>query len=605
MKKSMMKLVGAAVCGALGAVPAQAETFDTGIGDMTAAWISNVTAGIGLRTKSPSCSLTGDPNANGCGSAANTAIWGGGDDGDLNYKKNQLYTGYTSLTSELYLKAPAEGFKFLVRGTGLYDFAAANTQRTPLSSEAERQAVRNIVLLDLWGEKDFQIADQSAHLRLGNQVINWGESQYAMGGINATNSLDLQKLDTPGTLLKQALLPAPMLSFASSLPAGWSTEGYLQWRWNPDKFPPVGTFWSTSNGLGRGAVPFTSNTNNYNLSAVDGGSIAGANSNNMQAYNAANQGLIDGTYAGAPYFAQGYQPYTLNAGNRPQVGVKFGYKPSGTDVSFGFYYENYTDKMPVATYTASGATQYSYLQNRSLFGVSANFQAGEWAFGSELSYRPHDAVSMSGCFLPGGPADYNTNAIVGADCKGWKDFSKYEFIFDAQWQQTRGDAILNLLGADSGIFSAELAVIDYPGVNANNQYGSVVAGQNVYQLIDAGYGAWLTNNASLGYQTYKGGGTSTSAGLVLDYNVTFDNTVIKGWQVTTGITFYDSFKGITPTLYENYAVGYKSTNFYVLFNQNPAVWQAGINYAAFFGGTPSTNAYADRNNIGAFITRNF
>ncbi|PRC91985.1 DUF1302 domain-containing protein [Solimicrobium silvestre] len=605
MKKSILKLVGVTVCGAVTYLPVHAENYDTGIGDLQAAWVSNITGGIGMRTKSPSCTLTGDPNANGCGASANVAGWANGDNGDLNYKKDQLYTAYSSLTSELYLTSREQGFKFLMRATGLYDFAADDTQRTPLSTDAKAQSVHSIVLLDLWAQKDFQLADQSAHVRLGNQVINWGESQYALGGINATNSLDLQKLDLPGTLLKQALLPAPMLSFVSSLPGGWSTEAYVQWGWNGDKFPPVGTFWSTSNGLGRGAVPFTSNTTNYNLGGLNAGSIAGANSNNSQYYDSVNQNLVNGQYSGAPYNSIGYQPITNNPGNNTQGGVKLAYKPSGSDVSYAFYYENYTDKMPNATYLASGATEYSYVKDRSLFGVSANFQSGQWAFGTELSYRPHDAVSMTGCFIQGGPADYNTNALAGANCQGWKDFSKYEFIFDAQWQQTRGDPFLSLVNADTGIFSAELAVIDYPDVNANTQYTRTVAGQKIYQLVDAGYGASLVNNQALGYQIYQGVGTSVSSGLVLDYNVTYDNSVIKGWQVTTGLTFYDSFKGVTPTLYENYAHGYKSANFYMLFNQNPAVWQAGLNYTAFFGGNSTTNAYSDRNNIGVFVTRNF
>jgi hypothetical protein len=315
-----------------------------------------------------------------------------------------------------------------------------------------------------------------------------------------------------------------------------------------------------------------------------------------------NQGLINGNYAGAPYYSQGYLPLTYKPDHTTQGGIKLAYKPD--DVSYAAYFESYTDKMPNATYLTTGQTQYTYVNDRKLFGVSANFQSGQWAFGTELSYRPHDAVSMSGCFNAGTPADYNAS-YTGANCQGWKDFSKYEFIFDAQWQQTRGDQFLDLINADTGIFSAELAVIDYPQVDSGKQYGRNLNGHQIYQLIDAGYGESLVNDPKLGYQVYTGFGTSVSAGLVLDYNVTYDNTIISGWQVTTGLTFYDSFKGVTPTQYANYAEGYKSANYYILLNQNPAVWQAGLNYTAFFGGNSSTNAYSDRNNIGVFVTRNF
>src|SRR5438477_12294422 len=111
MNKSLIRLFGVTMCGALAYGPAHAITFDTGLGDMKAEWNSNITGGLGVRTKNPSCSLTGDPNAHGCGSAANTGVWANGDDGNLNYKKGQAYTAYTSFTTELLLTMPTEGVK--------------------------------------------------------------------------------------------------------------------------------------------------------------------------------------------------------------------------------------------------------------------------------------------------------------------------------------------------------------------------------------------------------------------------------------------------------------------------------------------------------------
>ena len=182
---------------------AYAVDFDTGLNDLSGSWTSNVTAGAGIRTKDPSCSLTGDPNAYGCGAAANTAQWANGDDGDLNYKKGQAYSTYLSVTSELLLTMPSEGYKLMIRGTGMYDFLAADTERTSLSTDAEDQAVRDVDLLDFWVEKDFPIDGQNAHVRLGNQVINWGESYFAMSGINATNSPSLGHIRFWASLLSQ------------------------------------------------------------------------------------------------------------------------------------------------------------------------------------------------------------------------------------------------------------------------------------------------------------------------------------------------------------------------------------------------------------------
>jgi hypothetical protein len=606
------KRVGQYVFGALAVfgttvTSAYGYEFTTGLGDLTGSWVSNITGGAGIRTKNPSCSLTGDPNSFNCGAGANTAQWGAADDGDLNYKKGQPFSTYVSATSELLFKMPSEGLKFMVRGTGMYDFLAGDTNRTPLSSTASAQVVYNAQLLDLWGEKDFAIAGQNAHVRLGNQVINWGESIFAQGGINATNSLDVQKLLIPGTQLKQALLPAPMISFASELSHGFSTEDYYQFAWNGNRYPPVGSYWSTGNVLGRGADPYTVNTANLNTAGPSAGTIAGSSSGNSNTLNGINAGLVNGVYAGAPSYDFGV-PVSWQAPSKyhPQFGIKFNYAPSSFDANFAFYYENYTDKAPVFSSLANGTLAWSYLQNRQLFGASANFGVGDWAIGTELSYRPHDAVALSSCYGAGGPLDLNTNGVAGVNCQQWADMKKFQYDLNGLLALTRSNyPFLKLIGADEAALTWELTWIYYPGLSSQG-VTRTVNGQTVTQVPQAGYLTWLNNGSSLGYPIGMAQGTSSSVGATVDFNWTYDGTVLPGWQVTPGLTFADALYGYTPTLTANYLQGAKSLNLYVLFNQNPTVWQAGINYTLFWGGHNSVgNPYADRNFVGLFATRNF
>ncbi|RDU96246.1 DUF1302 domain-containing protein [Trinickia dinghuensis] len=581
--------------------------FTTGLGDLSGSWVTNVTAGGGIRTKSPSCSLTGDPNAYGCGSAANVNQWGFGDDGDLNYRKGQAFSTYVSATSELLFTMPSEGYKFMIRDTGMYDFLVGDTARTPLSSSALSQVKYPVRLLDLWGEKDFTLGRENAHVRLGNQVINWGESYFATGGINATNAVDIQTLLIPGTQLKQALLPAPMLSFASGIGHGFSTEGYYQFQWNSNRYPPVGTYWSVANNFGRGAEPATVNANNFNVGGVDAGTIAGPNSGNSATLAGIQQGLVNGQYAGPPYNSVGVPVSTvLPSQYKPQFGLKLNYKPKNLDVNFGFYYENYTDKSPVLSTLANGSNQWSYLENRQLFGASANFALGDWAIGTELSYRPRDAVALSSCFGAGGALDANTNGVSGIDCQQWADMKKLQYDINGQLNLTQSEyPFLKLIHADMAVLTAELTWIYYPGLSSSG-VTRTVNGQTVTQVAAAGYYAWLNNGSSLGYPIVEAQGTSSSVGATVDFNWTYDGTLIHGWQVTPGVTFNDALYGYTPTFSANYLQGAKSLNFYVLFNQNPTVWQAGINYTAFFGGHNTVGQpYADRNFVGMFVTRNF
>jgi hypothetical protein len=586
---------------------AYAYDFTIDNGNINASWVTNLTAGASVRTENPSCSLTGDPNAYGCGAAANVNQWGYGDMGDLNYKKWQPTSTYISATSELFLTMPSEGFKFLIRGTAMYDFLAGDTARTPLSSSASSQVVYPAQLLDLWGEKDFTMNGQTAHVRLGNQVINWGESYFATGGINATNSVNIQQLLIPGTQLKQALLPAPMISFASGLGAGFSTEGYYQFQWNGNRYPPVGSYWSVSNSFGRGAGPLTLNSGNYNVGGVDAGTIAGSASGNSATLSSINSGLVNGQYAGSPYNSIGIPVSTvLPAEYKPEFGLKLNYKPKDLNINFGFYYENYTDKSPVESTLPNGSAQFSYLENRQLFGVSANMPLGDWAIGTELSYRPRDAVALSGCYGPNGPLDANTNGVSGIDCQQWADEKKFQYDINGQLNLTQSEyPFLKLIHADMAVLTAELTWIYYPGLNASGMTRNI-NGQTVTQVPAAGYYAWLNNGSSLGYPVVEAQGTASSVGATIDFNWTYDGSLIPGWQVTPGVTFSDALYGYTPTFTANYLQGAKSVNVYLLFNQNPTVWQAGINYTAFFGGHQTVGqAYADRDFIGMFVTRNF
>ncbi len=589
------------------ATSAYGYDFTTGLGDLTGSWVTNLTGGAGIRTKNPSCSLTGDPNSFGCGASANTNQWGAADDGDLNYRKGQPFSTYISATSELLFKMPSEGLKFMIRGTGMYDFLAGDTNRTPLSSTSAAQVVYNAQLLDLWGEKDFTINGRNAHVRLGNQVINWGESVFAQGGINATNSLDVQKLLIPGSQLKQALLPAPIISFAADLSHGFSTEDYYQFSWNGNRYPPVGSFWSLSNSLGRGTDPYTLSTTNLNVNGPSAGTIAGSNSGNQNIINGINNGLVNGAFAGPPFNDIGL-PVNWQAPSKyhPQFGMKFNYSPRSFDANFAVYYENYTDKSPVLSAMANGTLDWSYLQNRQLFGASANFGIGNWAIGTELSYRPHDAVAMSGCYGPGGPLDMNTNGVAGVNCRQWADMKKFQYDINGLLALTRSEyPFLKLLGADQATLTWELTWIYYPGLSQRG-VTRTVDGQTVTQVPQAGYLPWLNNGSNLGYPIGMAQGTSSSVGATIDFNWTYDGTLIRGWQVTPGMTFADGLYGYTPTLTANYLQGAKSLNLYVLFNQNPTVWQAGINYTLFWGGHNTVgNPYSDRNFVGMFVTRNF
>lgn len=586
----------------------QFEVTDTIKGSLD----TQTTAGFGLRLNDPRSSMVGDTRYN---ANANTQQWSNGDDGNLNYRKGDLYATYLKLTPELLLQFP-ERFKLMARGTLLYDFMATETARSPLSKESKDQVARDYRLLDLWVSKELNLGDQTARVRVGNQVISWGESVFALSGINQTNSLDLQKLMVPGTQLKEAVIPAPMVSISSGIGKGLNMEAYYQFGWNRNRVPPVGSYWSIADVYDKGKNPLYLDLANTNFGGPD--NISHPNGHfNVNDFATGGPAATD-TTLDIPFVGN------KNAKSQGQYGVALHYKPEGMPLDLGVYFMNYHEKMPVLVYGTGAGAQWDFLEDRQLYGVSANMPVGNWAMGWELSYRPKEAVALSSCGSRLSDGTVDTNPFDQSGCKGWTETDRYQSHLTGLLMLTPGDHgwLLSLLGADSGIFLGEAVGVYLPGLKKSYATGGTrfnpYTGQDeqTYQVPAAGYMPWMANTSDASSsvpQTIPGVGTKFSAGYTMDFNWTYDGSLIPGWQVTPGVTFFHAVVGDTPTMLYNYAEGAKSTNAYILFNMNPAKWQAGVNYAKFFGGAGGDGGgtgklrqpLTSRDYIGGFVTYNF
>ena len=527
---------------------AQAVTFDNDY--FSGSFDSTLSMGLGMRTKSPSCSLvvqgaTGPGAPEGC-LAPTSAL---GDQGDLNYAKDHLFTAYLKGSHELLLKLP-DDIRFMARVNYVGDAAATDTTgitsaTTPptvsdgLAPDARRDLKFKARILDLWVSKSFQVDDQTVRVRVGNQVVSWGESLFLPGGINSTNALDIMRLSQPGTQLKEAVLPAPMVSVASGLGKGFNAEAYVQTNWNQSYFPPTGSYWSDANGLGRG-------------------------------HNA--YGLADVKPRGGD-----------------QWGASLRYQPEGTSLNLGVYAEEFNDKTPnfSTNINDTGLVGWTYAKGRRLYGISANFPVGDWAVGTELSYRPKDAVAL------------NSNASGCSSQNGncWVDQQRYQWHLTGLLSLTpsgAGSSILSLLHADAATLLAEAVVIRYPTLQRS--YG--------VDPISAGGWGWGQETDPTGMPVAVG--TKNSSGINFDYSWTYDGTVLPGWQVVPEVYYFRAMNGRTPNASALFMQGASSANFTVSFIQNPATWQFAVNYAAFWGGkSVFDQPYRDRNFVGAVLSRNF
>ena len=273
---------------------------------------------------------------------------------------------------------------------------------------------------------------------------------------------DFQKLSIPGTQLKEAILPAPIISVATGLGHGLNLEAYYQFLWYENRLPPVGTYFSVADilGGGRGMPLGRGGTGGRGPLYLDG--------------NPASPDFVN--FGGLDPSADPAQANTIavnfarerRAKASGQFGAAMHYKPQDLRLDLGVYFLNYHDKMPVLEARADGQLQWKYLENRQLYGASANFPLGNWAVGMELSYRPKEAVSLSSCYGQGGALDSITNGVVGIECPMWIDKQKYQAHLTGILLLTPGDHgwFLDLLGAQTGAFTGEAVWIYFPGVSS-------------------------------------------------------------------------------------------------------------------------------------------
>jgi hypothetical protein len=505
-----------------------------------------------------------------------------GDDGNLNYNKGDIVSLALKGTHELGLKW-GDGWKSLARATWVYDAKVNDTRRTDLSSDAKNLAQHNITLLDLWLSKDTKlIGDQPATIKLGNQVISWGEDVFIVGGVNSINALDLRKYHTPGTQLKEIFRPAPMLYLNTGLTQGLNLEGYYQFSWNGFQFDPVGTFFSAADVVGKGQRP------------------AFIPSSLLTPFGL----CLPPTPCGdiGDKIQPGINVLPFEGDKNPPSGRQYGLalrgKPRGMDTEFAFYYIRYHDKLPFTTlftdpayleHNVLGAGYYNeFGKDKDLYGLSFNTKVGPVAVGGELSYRPRDSVAidpsvpLTGPYsifdtAPGPTKTVDPNGRITV--RGFVEEAKYQahltgFYF-IEVNSPLG-ALMKGLGAAEGYILAETAVTRYPNLDPSR----------IPYLIFPSYEI----------------PTQTSWGYVLEVGLTYPNAFGSGINLTPQLDFAHDVSGISPNTLP-FVKGRKSLFLGVNYDYE-SVWRGQIGVSRFMGGG-LTNAIRDRSFFAASISYSF
>lgn len=112
--------------------------------------------------------------------------------------------------------------------------------------ETEQQFT-NAMLLDAYLYGSFDFRGTNMQVRLGNQVVNWGESIFIQG-VNQINPIDVPAARRAGAELKEILLPV----WAAYLNWGFdwgSIEAFYQLEWNNTSVDACGTYFTATSTL--------------------------------------------------------------------------------------------------------------------------------------------------------------------------------------------------------------------------------------------------------------------------------------------------------------------------------------------------------------------
>ena len=447
------------------AAPAFGVTFN--IGEIEGQFDSSLSVGASWSVKGADKDLIGKNN--GGDGLSQTS-----DDGHLNFKRGETFSKIFKGIHDLELKYGDTGV--FVRGKYWYDFELKDESRQSKeisdSNRKEGAQSSGAQILDAFVYHNYAIGDQPGSVRLGKQVVSWGESTFIRNSINEINPVDVSAFRRPGAEIKEGLIPVNMFYVAQSLTENLSAEAFYQLEWDQTVAENCGTFFSQFDIVADGC------DNNLNVLTATPAQIAGINATITGAGPLAGFGAnaISGTSEGVIVPRGGDR----DARDSGQWGLAFRYMFEPLDTEFGAYFMNYHSRAPVFSATAAGQNVYTaaglagaaaplivagnseyfmeYPEDIQLYGLSfsTTLPTGtSWA--GELSYRPNAPVQInstdvlySGVKLLGGAFANASilNGTAGNDLHGYnrKEITQFQTTFTHFFDQVMGASRLTLVG---------------------------------------------------------------------------------------------------------------------------------------------------------------
>jgi len=564
-------------------------------------WDTTLSYGLSYRADKPDKRIIGIANG---GSAFSV----NGDDGNLNYDKG-IFSNAIKITSEAEINY--RNYGGFIRGSGFYDYENKKNdrERTPLPDDTEDLVASHVKLLDAYVWSQFDIGDKPAGIRLGQQLLSWGESTFIQNSINVINPVDVSAIRVPGAELREALVPIPMIAASLGTSENTSVEVFYQLRWEKTIIDPPGSYFSTNDFAGEGGERV------------------------MLGFGAVPDAIPVGAVVSPPATSAVVpRGPTQEASDSGQFGIAYRlYAPELNDTEFGFYYINYHSRVPIInattgtqaaaagldsqgrTYVETARYFTSYPEDIKLLGFSFNTTLGQWgvALQGEISHRKDAPLQIDDVEIlfaalgaqdnlsPGNTAakDFANSGQLGlipfeTDIPGFieRDITQSQF--------TATKLFGPLLQASESVLLAEVALtyvhdmpdkdelrLEGPGTYASGN-SALAAHPSVPDLVESS--GHFADTSSWGYRVVGR----------LDYS-----NVFRSINLSPRFAWQHDVRGISPGPGGNFIKGRKIVTFGVAASFQHQ-WTADLSYTRYFG-AGRYNLLNDRNFVATNIKYSF
>ncbi|MCY1341719.1 hypothetical protein D9M69_276830 [compost metagenome] len=543
------------------------------------------------------------------------------DDGRRNFEKGETFSKIFKGIHDLQLSHGDSGV--FLRGKYWYDFELKDESRPfkDIDDHGRKTGAQSsgVQLLDAFAYHGYTIADLPGTVRLGKQVVSWGESTFIQGGINSINPVDVAALRRPGSEVKEGLIPVNMFYLSQNLTDNLTAELFYQLEWDQTIIDNCGTFFAPNDAISDGCTDLTTGP------ALDQNPLAQA---------ALSPFGVDLTSEGIRIPRTGDN----DARDSGQWGAALRWFAPALDSEFAAYFMNYHSRMPYISGVGSpnmadlafagqlcanlginnpaicnavmgspdgqalaqayrlGTSQYfaDYPEDIQLYGLSfsTSLPTGTTLAG-EISYRPNMPIQINSVDLiaaafgdPSASPVLSSGYIPVANSAAFKGYQRKELT---QAQVTATHFFDQVMGADRVTVIGEIGVTHVSGMGGDGlRYGrSTTFGMG--ELANNSICTSLLNTKTPQYCTDDGFTTSTSWGYRVRAMWEYSN-LIEGVELKPSLAWSHDVNGYGPEPGFNEGAKAISLGLDAVYLNT---YTASLSYTDYFGGDYNANTDRD------------